>query len=110
MNTTTGYDSKLDGERLSLQIGRIFGLMSDGQYRTLREISESLEILHRPAIFLESSVGAQLRNLRRAPYNYCVTKRRRGEIARGLYEYRVEVAQRNEAVGQVQAGDDCARS
>ena len=94
MNTMTGYDLQLDGARLSLQIGRIFGLMADGRWRTLREISETLEVLHHPSIFLESSVGAQLRNLRRAPFNRCVTKRRRGPSEHGLWEYKVETAQR----------------
>ncbi len=77
------YVAELDYHRLKGQILRIFNLMSDGQYRTLREISDATGDG-------ESSVSAQLRNLRKDSFgNHTILKRRRGDLSRGLFEYRL---------------------
>jgi len=76
------YDSHIDKERLTGQLKRIYNLMRDGEYRTLNEISKET---NDP----ESSVSAQLRNLRKERFGgYQIDKRRRGESS-GLWEYRL---------------------
>lgn len=77
------YDPAFDKERLTKQIGNIFHLMIDGQWRTLGEI-ESL------TGYGQASISAQLRHLRKPSFGfYNVERRRRGDRKNGLYEYRV---------------------
>lgn len=77
------YDPALDQERLAKQMGRIYELMKDGHWRTLREIAE---VTGDP----ESSVSAQLRHLRKPRFGgYVLNKRRRGTKSRGLFEYQL---------------------
>ena len=77
------YDPALDKERLSKQAGRIYECMLSGQWRTLQEISM---ITGAP----ESSVSAQLRNLRKQRFGgKIINKRRRGEPKYGLWEYQL---------------------
>lgn len=83
----TGYDEKLDGARLDDQLHEILAVMlhagTTGTWLTLREIWQLTK-------HGESSISAQLRNLRKPKYgSYLVEKRRRGEPGRGLWEYRV---------------------
>ena len=79
------YDRDLDTQRLTGQIQRVFGLMSDGSWRTLREIAEATGDP-------EASVSAQLRHLRKPRFgSHTVERRRRGEASSGLWEYRLEV-------------------
>jgi hypothetical protein len=84
----TGYDVKLDRERLEDQLHDILGSMllasAADKWLTLREIWQLKE-----GRYGESSISAQLRNLRKAPYRYKVEKRRRGEPGRGCWEYKV---------------------
>jgi DNA-binding transcriptional regulator GbsR (MarR family) len=81
MNTHgPAFDETLDGDRLRQQHVRIRNYMSDGQWRTLYEISEALG-------YPEASVSAQLRHLRKPMFGaYRVDKRR---IIGGLWEYHV---------------------
>jgi hypothetical protein len=77
------YQPEHDQERLNLQHEAIRDLMLDGTHRTLGEISAVTG-------YPESSISAQLRHLRKPRFGaYVVTKRRRGNEKRGLYEYHV---------------------
>ena len=77
------YDENLDKIRLSKQITRIFDVMNDGEWRTLREIED---ITHDP----QASISAQLRHLRKERFgSHIIEKRRRGEGRRGVFEYKL---------------------
>ena len=77
------YDVQLDQERLTHQLRRIYLLMRDGQWRTLKEIEQ---VTHDP----QPSISAQLRHLRKPRFgSHVIEKRRRGEGRKGLWEYRL---------------------
>ena len=77
------YDHAFDFERLNAQQGRVFLVMRDGKWRTLREISD---LTGDP----EASVSARLRDLRRPEFgNLDVQRQRMGE-GRGTYVYRID--------------------
>lgn len=79
------YVPRYDQERLTGQIRRIFDVMADGRWRTVRQIED---LTGDPG----SSISAQLRNLRKARFGgHTVEKQIRGDRERGLYEYRVLV-------------------
>ena len=64
------YQFELDFVRLKCQMERIYNLMQDGQFRTLRQIAD---ITGDP----ESSVSAQLRNFRKPRFGgYTVNRKR----------------------------------
>ena len=79
------YTPRLDQNRLTGQIRRIYSLMQDQQWRTL------------PAIHLatgdpEASISAQLRHLRKKRFgSHTVNKRRHGDPKSGLFEYQLVV-------------------
>ena len=84
------YEQALDGERLTRQIDRIRAIMlhaaQGGEWLTLHEIS----VLSRRWCtgYGESSISAQLRNLRKRQFGgYIVSRRRRGDPKAGLWEY-----------------------
>lgn len=78
------YVPKLDRIRLTGQIQRIYGLISDGVWRTLGEIER---VTGDP----QASISAQLRHLRKERFGgYIIQKRRRGLRTLGLWEYRLE--------------------
>jgi hypothetical protein len=78
------YDPQFDDARLDKQLGRVWSVVQDGRWRTLREIALRT---HDP----EASISAQLRHLRKPRFGgYIIEKRNRGDRARGLYEYRCE--------------------
>ena len=77
------YNAMLDRKRLTGQIKRIYALMIDGKYRTLREIES---VTNDP----QASISAQLRHLRKARFgSHTLNKRRRGERENGLFEYQL---------------------
>lgn len=77
------YEPLVDGPRLIRQHERIRDLMLDGTWRTLAEIAAATGD-H------EASVSAQLRHLRKPSFGgHVVSKRRRGLVSRGLWEYQV---------------------
>ena len=78
----TTFDEDLDGPRLTGQLERVWALMSDGQWRTLREIAFR-------AGGTEAAVSARLRDLRKPRFGGYVVDRRRVEGVSGLWEYRV---------------------
>jgi hypothetical protein len=87
-----GYDPQFDRTRLTLQVERIRIFMFRVEWRTLREIKAALEDIYAPAVFPESSISAQLRNLKKPPYFYRLLKRRRAGVhgpGAGIWEYRL---------------------
>lgn len=78
------YDPEFDDERLTKQLGRVWAVVRDGHWRTLREIAQRTRDP-------EASVSAQLRHLRKQKFGgYKIDKRNRGDRSRGLYEYRCD--------------------
>ncbi len=79
----TTFDPASDQARLTNQLHRIYAVVKDGQWRTLGEIAAASGAP-------ESSVSAQLRNLRKSKYGaHVIEKQARGDRSRGLYEYRM---------------------
>lgn len=79
------YEPAHDGIRLNAQLKRVYDAMSDGQWRTLPEI----EAVTGDG---QASISARLRDLRKPKFGeHEVSRRRRGEAKRGLFEYRLKV-------------------
>lgn len=76
----SSYKSDRDYERLSGQLGKVFDLMKDGQWRTLAEIQGVVG-------GSEAGVSARLRDLRKYRNGSHLIERE--HIADGLYKYRV---------------------
>lgn len=82
------FDPTLDAERLTTAMGRVYAIMSDGEWRTLEEIA----LLAKCS---ESGASARLRDMRKTRFaekypNGGVLKRRReGAEKRGIWEYKV---------------------
>lgn len=77
------YDPAQDDRRLERQMGRVWALMVDQNWRTLGEIAKATGDP-------EASVSCQLRHLRKVRFgSYRVEKRPRGDRKAGLFEYRV---------------------
>lgn len=84
------YTPALDRERLTKQHERVLGVMLDGQWRTLGELCARLNKLYPGTIFPEPSISAQIRHLKKPAFgSYDVSKRRRGNVSSGLYEFHV---------------------
>jgi len=79
------YIPIFDQARLTGQIRRIYSLMKDGRWRTLKEIESET---NDP----QSSISAQLRHLRKPGFgSHQVNKRRRGDPYQGLFEYQLRL-------------------
>mgnify|MGYP000902449253 CR=1 FL=1 len=79
------YSKALDKKRLTGQIKRIFNVMKDEKFRTLREIED---ITGDP----QASISAQLRHLRKDRFGgYTLNKQRRDTDIKGLFEYQLEL-------------------
>lgn len=74
------YVPERDDERLTTQYDRIFSLMSDGQWRTLAQISDRTGDP-------EASVSAQLRHMRKSRFGGHQIQKE--YVGRGLYDYRL---------------------
>ena len=82
------FDPHDDGERMASLLDRVRALMDDGKWRTLREIVVACG-------GSEGGVSARLRDMRKAQFGGVeVERRRRGDPANGLHEYRVPPGQR----------------
>ena len=93
------YDRMADKLRLTKQIGRVYRAMQDGAWRTLEEIAQITGDG-------ESSISAQLRNLRKRQFgSWTVARRPRGDRAHGLWEYCVRQPQEQTA-GQLELAED----
>lgn len=74
------FDPFKDMDRLNEQMRRVFQIMRDQHWRTLREISDATGDP-------EASVSARLRDFRKPQFGGClVNRRRRGN---GLHEYQL---------------------
>ena len=81
------YVQGIDKERLTGQLRRVFDLMQDGQWRTLREIKDV-------AGGTDASCSARLRDLRKDKFGaFVVNRRRRGEASKGIHEYQLLVGE-----------------
>lgn len=78
------FEASQDGVRLTNHLQKVFDLMRDGKFRTLRQISDTVGCT-------EASASARLRDLRKQWAGGHIVDRRR--VAGGLYEYRLEVAE-----------------
>lgn len=77
------YEPEYDQQRLGKQLMRVKKLMMDNRWRTLQEIE-------RVTGYPQASISARLRDLRKKRFgSYEVLRRRHGEAARGLFEYRL---------------------
>ena len=78
------FDPALDGERLAGQLSRVYRLMRDGKWRTLREIADVVG-------GSEAGVSARLRDLRKDEFKslYRVSGVDRERVEGGLHRYRV---------------------
>lgn len=74
------YDPAKDGQRLGKQLAAVLALMRDGQWRTLRQISDATG-------YPEASVSARLREIKGLGHG--MTGERIGTS--GTWRYRVEV-------------------
>ena len=77
------YDHSVDAPRLTDQHLRVKGVMLEGHWLTLSEISE---LTGDP----EASISAQLRHLKKERFGaYVIERRRRPSRTKGLFEYRM---------------------
>lgn len=77
------YVTKEDDARLTAQQQVIFDFMSDGNWKTLRAIANETN-------YPETSISAQLRNLRKKKFgNHVVNTRHIKGTGRGNYEYQL---------------------
>lgn len=76
------FDPAQDGERLGRQLVDVFGVMKDGRWHTLREVSDAVGAP-------EGSVSARLRDLRKPRFGRHTVEKRRVSGAPGLWEYRM---------------------
>ena len=77
------YEAVCDYQRLVSLLGRVWRLMADGRWRTLREIQQNVG-------GSESSISARLRDFRKDKFGgYIVLRRRRSVPTVGLWEYRL---------------------
>ena len=78
------FEPQHDQVRLNAQQARVFAVLQDGEWRTLREISD---LTGDP----EASVSARLRDFRKESCGgHVIERRRRGDPKRGLHEYRLK--------------------
>lgn len=81
----SNYVREFDHSRLKGQALDIFNLMKDNKWRTLDEIADHTGHPH-------ASISAQLRHLRKPKFgSHVVDKQSRGDRAKGLYEYSLQV-------------------
>ncbi len=79
------YDPKLDYQRLSGQLKRVFGVMVKGGWHTLAEIAQQTGDQS------EAAISARLRDLRKSKFGgFEVERRRRGAAKKGLWEYHLK--------------------
>lgn len=76
------FNPAFDAERLGAQARRVFNLMNDGKVRTLREIAAATGDG-------EASVSARLRDARGWDGWTMLSRRRKGQEHRGVWEYQL---------------------
>ncbi len=80
------YDARLDQARLASQLGRVYRVMADGQWRSLTQLKADIRDTY-DVDDSEAAVSARLRDLRKSRFGSYVVNRRR--VAGGYYEYQV---------------------
>ncbi len=87
------FEAKHDEVRLMGKLEKLRDLTSDGKWRTLEHLSQTLQSLHEGERFPEASVSAALRALRHpANGKHKVDRKHIGDRRHGLYAYRVRTA------------------
>jgi hypothetical protein len=77
------FEPKLDLPRLNSQMKRVYTVMLASEWMTLREISDETGDP-------EASISARLRDFRKERFgSWTVDRRRRGDPAAGVHEYRL---------------------
>ena len=76
------YDAELDHTRLTTQLARVKDVLSDGRWYSLGQLS----LLAKGP---EASIGARLRDLRKARFGGHTVDRKRS--SRGYFLYRLEI-------------------
>ena len=76
------YEPDKDKVRLTGQLMRVYNAMYDGRWHTLGWLSQVAKAS-------EASVSARLRDLRKDKFGGFCVERKRSEIARGLWFYRL---------------------
>jgi hypothetical protein len=77
------YDSSRDYERLKGQLGKVFDLMKDGNWRTIPQIVERTH-------GAPQAISARLRDFRKAKYGGHTVENK--WVGKGLYAYRLLVS------------------
>lgn len=86
------YKPERDKLRLQNQIGRVFAVMKDGEWRTLDEISDATKhYTDHGNPDPVASVSAQLRHLRKPRFGLHTVNRR--HIEGGLFQYQLIISQ-----------------
>jgi hypothetical protein len=82
------FSPPLDQERLETALGRVYELMKDGQWRTLREIAQATGVS-------EAGASARLRDFRKPKFQqlYPVSDVKARRVGRGLWQYRIVLNQ-----------------
>src|SRR4030095_7635551 len=83
------YSHDRDGERLNSQLQRVFALMRDGNWRTLKEIAATAGEAS------EAAVSARLRDFRKARFGGHTVERE--FVEKGLWRYRLIVKEKASA-------------
>ncbi len=87
------FEAKHDRRRLGAQLSAVRALMLDGRFRTLREIHEGIG-----GMGSLPGISARLRDFRKAKFGgHVVERRRRGEAAKGVFEYRLILREKAES-------------
>ena len=76
------FDPELDSKRLNAQHRRVYGIMKDGYWLTLHEIS-------RRTGDPEASVSARLRDFRKPQFGKHILNSRRSNVESGLWFYQL---------------------
>ena len=76
------YDHPKDSPRLTTQYRKVFSLMLDGGWHTLRDMSAATG-------FPEASISARLRDMRKKRFGEHTVKHRRREHEKGTWEYQL---------------------
>ena len=81
-----GYDERFDKDRLITQLQRVYDMMRDSEWRSLKEISDTLTLIYGNR-FPEASISADLRSFRRASHGSSIVERH--NEGHGLFLYRL---------------------
>lgn len=84
------YDPALDHERLSKQLGRVFVVMADGEWRSLEAIQRRIrQLISLTCRDSQAGISARLRDLRKRRFGAYPVESRRNPNNSGLWEYRL---------------------